>query len=609
MDYVNRVDFNCRESTPVESKRTGGDTHAPTLQHIGTKQSTSLDASSFEADITVAGGAVPTFAHDMPMSGPGRQSFLKRNSLKRKKKNKQPEIPTPTLSKAATFLVENRRPSLMALETNATNVSSGIPEDDLQAMTELGDQEYFGICLQIDEYYYGLRIFPGQDPANVWVGWVTPKYHFHANNFNASEAVRRCRFQEIDQYGGSMQSLEYRNCYMMNAASLLEAVPDTGNAKVSGILIGCIIDTSIGELSFLAAGQDTGIRFKLEPGAMLYPAAFVAPTASEILQFELGRIRYTFPLSSAMFKSTRKSLVPFCPPRLTVEKLQPYNWARVPNECLRTTALKLSDVRGWSVLCDDPVRIMSVYVPEKDMSFDILEMIEKPNYLQFHRQTLNLYCKLAAHGNQKVAHILCGHVDEDQIMYAIKNHYLSGPMRQGFHDFLIAVHLKTHVDARISAAHEYVVPLVPELTTKNVFNPSSEDRFPQICGKSVSIRPIMVCSEVQTNVGRDDVMKLLSPQFNFQALKTHVMDALTSATEHACDWLGDRESAGASYGQRGESVAMSNFRPLFKLFNSLMIVGLIEDDDLRYVMKLIHPSAFDENYEPGRSASQAIVHE
>lgn len=58
-------------------------------------------------------------------------------------------------------------------------------------------------------------------------------------------------------------SLEYRNCYVMNAAELLQSVPDVINTKVSGLLIGCIIDTSIGELSFLAAGQDTGIRFRV----------------------------------------------------------------------------------------------------------------------------------------------------------------------------------------------------------------------------------------------------------------------------------------------------------------------------------------------------------
>ncbi|VDM37968.1 unnamed protein product [Toxocara canis] len=569
------------ETTPVESKRTTS-THPPTLQNIGTKTSTSLDASSIEAEnIASSAASKDMLSHaeslsDMPLSGPGRQSMLKKGSLKKKKKKEAAQAsPIPH----ASLLMENRRPSILALETGPAAAEGSVPEDDVQAMNELADQ--------IDEFYYGVRIFPGQDPASVWIGWVTPKYHFHSPNFNLSEAVRRCRFQEIDQYGNSMQSLEYRNCYVMNAAALLQAVPDAANTKVSGLLIGCIIDTSIGELSFLAAGQDTGIRFRLEPGAMLYPAAFVAPTSSEILQFELGRIKYTFPLSSAMFKSTRKSLIPFCPPRLTVEKLQPFHWARVPNECLRTTALKLSDVRGWSVLCDDPVRIMSIYVPEKDMSYDILEIIEQPSCLTFHRQTLNLYCKLAAHGNQKVAHILCAHVDEDQIMYAVKN--LSGPMRQGFHDFLIAVHLKTHVDARISAAHEYVVPLVKELRTRNVFAPNSEDRFPQIYGKSVSIRPVMVCNEVQTVFGRDDEMRLLSPQFNFAALKAHVMSALKSAIEHAV--INCRDLIGGN--------DLNHFEPLFKLFNSLLVVGLIEDDDLKYVLKLIHPSAFDENYEPG----------
>lgn len=57
--------------------------------------------------------------------------------------------------------------------------------------------------------------------------------------------------------------MEYRNCYMLNAMDLLNAVPDIANTKVSGLLIGCVIDTSVGELSFLAAGRDTGMKFKV----------------------------------------------------------------------------------------------------------------------------------------------------------------------------------------------------------------------------------------------------------------------------------------------------------------------------------------------------------
>lgn len=87
------------------------------------------------------------------------------------------------------------------------------------------------------------------------------------------------------------ESVEYRNCYVLNAAELLNAVSESTNTKVSGLLIGCVIDVSVGELSFLAAGQDTGMKFKLEPGAILFPAVFFTPTSSEILQLELGRVK------------------------------------------------------------------------------------------------------------------------------------------------------------------------------------------------------------------------------------------------------------------------------------------------------------------------------
>jgi hypothetical protein len=50
---------------------------------------------------------------------------------------------------------------------------------------------------------------------------------------------------------------------MLNAAELLDAVSEGTNTKVSGLLIGCVVDTSVGELSFLAAGQETGMKFKV----------------------------------------------------------------------------------------------------------------------------------------------------------------------------------------------------------------------------------------------------------------------------------------------------------------------------------------------------------
>ncbi|CAI4225083.1 unnamed protein product [Auanema sp. JU1783] len=530
--------------------------------------SRSFDAGSLEpADNHPVGHKdVLAAADNMPSTGPGRQLTIRKSSLKKKQKKKDQNVK----------LNENRG-STVGLDINVEGANNEGDGAALEAYRE-----------KVDEYYYGVRIFPGQDPANVWVGWVTPLYHYANETFDDKQGVRKCRFTEADHQGTTIDSVEYRSCFMMNAAELLTRVPDVANTKVSGILIGCIIDISVGELSFQAAGQDTGVKFKLEPGAILFPSAFVTPTASEILQFELGRIKYTFPLSAAMFKSCTKSIVPFCPPRLSVEVLQSIYWARVPNEILRTTALKLSDVRGWSVLCNDPVRVMMVYVPEKDQSFDILEMIEDQDKLDFHRQTLNLYCKLASHGNLKVAHVLCRHVDEDQIMYAVRSNYLSGQMRQGFHDLLIALHLNSHASARKSMANEYVIPLVPELSDRNVFDIDTETRYPQIMGTPISMLSVMASESVRSHVNREEEMKLLPPSVNFDSLKSHVMEALQITTHHAV--MNCRDLIGGSN--------LTHFEPLFKLFDALLVIGLIGDDECELLLKLIHPSAFDEAFEP-----------
>ena len=48
--------------------------------------------------------------------------------------------------------------------------------------------------------------------------------------------------------------------------------------------------------------------------------------------------------------------------------------------------------------------------------------------------------------NYRGAHILCHHVDDKQLLYAIRAEYLSGPLRRGFYDLLIAVHMESHAN-------------------------------------------------------------------------------------------------------------------------------------------------------------------
>lgn len=54
--------------------------------------------------------------------------------------------------------------------------------ENLESEAEIHEME--AAMDYIDEYYYGVRIFPGQDPTNVFVGWVTPGFHMHAESFD-----------------------------------------------------------------------------------------------------------------------------------------------------------------------------------------------------------------------------------------------------------------------------------------------------------------------------------------------------------------------------------------------------------------------------------------
>lgn len=57
--------------------------------------------------------------------------------------------------------------------------------------------ELNAIAEQIEEYSYFVRIFPGQDPAHVWVGWVTPSFHFMDKSFDTKK-VRHVVLSTLD---------------------------------------------------------------------------------------------------------------------------------------------------------------------------------------------------------------------------------------------------------------------------------------------------------------------------------------------------------------------------------------------------------------------------
>ncbi len=75
----------------------------------------------------------------------------------------------------------------------------------------------------INEYFYGVRLFPGQDPNMVYVGWVTTGYHIYSKDFTY-DLIRVSTIQKLDSYGGIQESLERQSSYMVRADELYAEV-------------------------------------------------------------------------------------------------------------------------------------------------------------------------------------------------------------------------------------------------------------------------------------------------------------------------------------------------------------------------------------------------
>ncbi|XP_071161899.1 ryanodine receptor-like [Mytilus edulis] len=451
----------------------------------------------------------------------------------------------------------------------------------------------------IDEYQYSIRIFPGQDPAQVFVGWVTPGFHFNEKTFETKK-IRHVVVSVLDDDYNLKQSLSRKNCYMVSAGDLLQRYGSslqevTSKRATPGIIIGCCIDISSGMLSFSVNGKEVANKFAVEPNSKLFPAVICEPTIKEMLQFELGFTRFALPLSAAVFRGPKQA-VPSCPPRLDVQTLTDGCWSRVPEQMLSIHSLKLSGIRGWSMLCDHPVNMMAVYIPEEDRSMDILELIEQKDLLEFHAKTLELYQAVCSHGNHRVANALTHHVDERLLMYCVLSENMSGPIRTGYHNLLITMHLESHARARLLTQNEFIVPLTNTTKDLRLYRKTSighetkiKDTIPNM-DDSVSIRPQLAISEkeIDTRVktaGKDST----APYFPVETLKTYVMQNLREAVIKGAAHI--RDPIGGSNANL--------FVPLLKVCDKLLVMGRFSDGDLLKLLILINPQVFDDNKESG----------
>ncbi|XP_065200353.1 ryanodine receptor [Planococcus citri] len=459
-----------------------------------------------------------------------------------------------------------------------------------------GNEIFDAECLKlINEYFYGVRVFPGQDPTHVYVGWVTTQFHLHSKDFNQSK-VRKSTTTKVDDYGRPTECIDRQSCYMVRADELYNEVTNdaSGKGASQGMFIGCSVDAATGFITFTCEGKDTSHKFKMEPGSKLFPAIFVEATSKEILQIELGRTSTTLPLSAAVLQNSDRHVTPQIPPRLKVQCLKPNQWARVPNTSLQVHALKLSDIRGWSMLCEDPVSMLALHIPEEDRCIDILELIEMEKLLSFHAHTLTLYAALCYQANYRAAHILCTHVDQKQLLYAIQSEYISGPLRQGFYDLLIALHIESHATTMEVCTNEYIVPLGQEL--KQLYEDSNMGHSLR-CLQTESVRPTLQMTDISNSV--ETVSNLYSPHFPLDVVRDYVITALEEAV--AINQVHNRDPIGGS----NENL----FLPLLKLVDRLLLVGMLRDEDVEKLLIMINPETWDPNFQIGEdNQKKGLLH-
>ncbi|KAG7238575.1 hypothetical protein INR49_030848, partial [Caranx melampygus] len=428
----------------------------------------------------------------------------------------------------------------------------------------------------ITMYYHSVRVFAGQDPAGVWVGWVTPDYHYYSNNFNLSKN-RTVTVTLGDERGRVHESVKRSNCYMVWGGDVTSTAHTSSRSNVD-LEIGCLIDLATGLVTFTVNGKEISTSYQVEPNTKLFPAVFVRPTSPNLFQFELAKIKNAMPLSSAIFKSEHKNPVPQCPPRLDVQTINAVLWSRMPNTFLKVETARVNDRHGWVVQCVEPCRCWQyTYLRRTGFSVnvkcvDIMELSEQEDMRKFHYHTLKLYCALCALGNTRVAHALCSHLDQSQLLYTIDNQYLSGMLREGFYNVLISIHLETAKEARLMMKDEFIIPVTAETRSIRLFSNASKSTSHQ---------------------GNKRDQYLYSPQIPLDALKEKAILMLTEAVQGGGHHIRDPVGGGVEY----------QFVPILKLISTLLTMGVLGSEDVHKILLLIDPNVFREAHEEGATGA------
>lgn len=459
-----------------------------------------------------------------------------------------------------------------------TDINEVIAEDQRAKKDDGGKVDYGSIT----KYFYSVKVFAGQDPSLVWLGWVTPDYHYYSKHFSL-DTVRTVTVTLGDERGRVHESVRRSNCYMVCAGDVASSSTSRSNVDLE---IGCSIDLASGLVSFTANGRELPTAYQVEPNTKLFPAVFVQPTSPNLFQIEFPKIPDAMPLSSAIFKSLLKNPEPQCPPRLDVQTIVSVLWSRMPNTFLTVETARVSERHGWVVQCLEPLQMMAVHIPEENRCIDIMELSENEDLRKFHYHTLKLFCSLCALGNTRVAHSLCSHLGQSQFLYIIDNQYLTGQLREGFYNVLISIHLETAKEARLMMNNEFIIPVTDETRSIRLFPDDSKRHSLPGVGLSTSLTPRLNFTPPCFITTKRET-PLYSPQIPLAIMKEKAISMLTEAVQGGGAHIRDPVGGSVEY----------QFVPILKLIGTLLIMGAMTSEEVKTILLLIEPIVFGDSKE------------
>lgn len=190
-----------------------------------------------------------------------------------------PQVPPQSVLKVPTINASPSSSSMANATNKRTSNTTGGRRSFLETDGDLNDQqgndyehdEIRAINEHVHEYYYAVRILPGQNPRSVFIGWVTSRFkpiispeQLEDSNMTSvnrlATLIRRCTITQTGEDGSILESVVRQDAYMFCAADLLENIADSETVArrvVNGLVIGCLCDVSTGVLSFYVNGKES----------------------------------------------------------------------------------------------------------------------------------------------------------------------------------------------------------------------------------------------------------------------------------------------------------------------------------------------------------------